>query len=145
LRPLKVSLSRQDIKPPRLVPGRFCFVPYHSGVVGQFDCGSPDRLELDRYRAHILVMVIPRKFWWNAVRYAVGAVMLVLFAYGAIRFGDGPISEYQGGYRSTRRVPHTAEEYRAYKIWEKTIFIVWPLGIAIGFLLQRTKPDGEDS
>jgi hypothetical protein len=90
-------------------------------------------------------MPVSPKFWWNAVRYVVSAIMLAVFVYGAARFSDGPISEYEGGYRSTHRIPHTAEEYRAYKIWEKTIFIVWPLGMAVGFLLQYTKPEGEDS
>jgi hypothetical protein len=89
-------------------------------------------------------MLVSAKFWWNAGRYVVSAIMLAVFIYGAARFSDGPIGEYQGGYHSTRGVPHTAEEYRAYKIWEKTIFIVWPLGIAIGFLLQYAKPKGED-
>jgi hypothetical protein len=112
---------------------------------GSVQLRQPYRLEFDQFRAHIRVMAISRKFRWNVARYALSAVMLTVFFYGAIRFADGPISEYQGGYRSTRGVPHSAEEYRDYKIWEKTIFIVWPIGMAIGFFLQRTKPDGEDS
>ena len=38
-------------------------------------------------------------------------------------------------YCSTRGQPHTADEYRAYKSWEKTIWIVWPLGMAALALL----------
>jgi hypothetical protein len=65
--------------------------------------------------------------------------MFVLFVYGVIRFSDGPISEYQGGYRSTRGVSHTAAEYRDYKSWEKILFIVWPPSLAIGFFVQRMR------
>jgi hypothetical protein len=74
--------------------------------------------------------------------YAVSIVMMVLFAYGAIRFYDGPISECATGYCSTHHQPHTASEYRAYKAWETTIFIVWPLGMAELFFLQRDKRKG---
>jgi hypothetical protein len=96
-------------------------------------------MEFPRFRAHIQAMAISRKFWWNAAACVVGAPMLVLLAYGWFRFPDGSISEYQGGYRSSRGFSHTAEEYRDYKSWEKTLLIVWPLGLAIGFVLQRTR------
>jgi hypothetical protein len=76
-----------------------------------------------------------------AASYVVPAVMLILFGYGAARFYDGPISECGSGYCSTRHQSHTAEDYRAYKAWEKTIFIVWPLGLAAIFFLRRGKGD----
>ena len=78
----------------------------------------------------------------SAAIWFVGVGMLLLFAYGAGRFHDGPISECGSGYCSTHRQPHTAEDYRAFKVWEKTIWIVWPLGLGALFLLQRAKrPD----
>jgi hypothetical protein len=69
--------------------------------------------------------------------YLVPAVMLIVFGYGAGRFSDGPISECASGYCSSRHFPHTAADYRAYKVWEKTIFIVWSLGLAALYFLQR--------
>ena len=94
---------------------------------------------------HIPDMLVSPKVWRQAARYVVGAIMAALFVYGAARFWDGPISEYEGGYRSTHRIAHTAAEYRDYKIWEKTILIVWPLGLLVGFLLRDTKRKGEVS
>jgi hypothetical protein len=38
----------------------------------------------------------------------------------------------------------TAADYRAYKAWEMTILIVWPLGLTALFLLQREKPKGSE-
>ena len=82
------------------------------------------------------------KFWRSVTLYVASAVMLVLFAYGAGRFYDGPIRECATGYCSTHGQPHTAADYRAYKAWEKTIFIVWPIGMVVLFLLQPHKPKG---
>jgi hypothetical protein len=80
------------------------------------------------------------KSWRTLAGYIVGVPMFVLFAYGAGRFSDGPISECGSGFCSSHHQPHSADDYRAYKAWEKIIFIVWPLGMAAGFLLQYTKP-----
>jgi len=72
--------------------------------------------------------------------------MMILFIYGASRFGDGPIRECatsnclphdcRSSYCSTRGYSHTADEYRAFKNWETAIFIVWPIGMAALALLR---------
>jgi hypothetical protein len=82
----------------------------------------------------------------HSARTIVSAIMPVLFAYGAGRFSDGPIGTCGSGYCSTRHLylPHTAADYRAYKAWEMTILIVWPLGLTALFLLQRAKPKGSE-
>lgn len=78
--------------------------------------------------------------------YAVAIPMMILFIYGAIRFGDGPIRECTTGnclphdcrsaYCSTRGHPHTADEYRAFKDWGTTILVVWPIGMVALALLR---------
>jgi hypothetical protein len=83
----------------------------------------------------------------HAIAYYVVAIpMMILFIYGASRFGDGPIRQCtndhclphdcRSAYCSTRGYPHTADEYRAFKNWEKAIFIVWPIGMAALALLR---------
>ena len=72
--------------------------------------------------------------------YCIGLVMVVLFVYGLIRYPDLPIRECPSGYCGRQGQPHTAAEYNAFKIWQRTLFIVWPIGMLIMLLLQRGKP-----
>jgi hypothetical protein len=75
-----------------------------------------------------------------ASTYIVSAIMLIMFGYGAVRFFDGAIDECGTSYCSSRRhLPKTAEDYRAYQAWEKTILIVWPLGVAALYFLRVDK------
>jgi hypothetical protein len=82
-------------------------------------------------------MAVSFKSLRHVASYAVPGMMLILFAYGAVRFHDGPINPDGNGYRSTHGIAHTADEYVAYKAWEKTAFVVWPLGMVALFFLQR--------
>jgi hypothetical protein len=67
--------------------------------------------------------------------------MVILMAYGATRFHDGPINQCGSGYCSTHGVAHTEDDYRAYKAFEKTAFVVWPLGMVALFFLQRRRDE----
>ena len=79
--------------------------------------------------------------------------MAALFIYGLGRFPDGPIHkcvpgtayavmQHPSGYCGKQGQPHTVEDYRAYEIWERTFFIVWPVGLASIAALRyvRRKP-----
>jgi hypothetical protein len=120
-------------------------VTVHCRWVGLIVANPP--LENTGCGTHIPVMALSLvRSWRSIARAIVSAVMLVLFAYGASRFSDGPIGTCGSGYCSTRHphLPHTAADYRAYKAWEMTILIVWPLGLTALFLLQREKPKGSE-
>jgi hypothetical protein len=70
----------------------------------------------------------------------VSFIMVIMLGYGGIRFFDGNIEECGSSYCSSRsHHPKTAEDYRAYKAWEKTILIVWPLGMAALYFLRVDK------
>ncbi|MEH6950796.1 hypothetical protein V4R08_05535 [Nitrobacter sp. NHB1] len=86
-------------------------------------------------------MAVSLKSLRRVASYAVPALMLVLLAYGASRFHDGPISPCASGYCSTHGLAHSADDYAAYKAWEKTAFVIWPLGMVALFFLQRGKGD----
>jgi hypothetical protein len=101
------------------------------------------RVANGRAGAHIWNMAISAlNSWRTTTVYIVSAMLLALFLYGCGRFYDGPISECASGYCSTHGQLHTAADYRAYKAWGTTIWIVWPIGIAALFFLQRSKPKG---
>jgi|tagenome__1003787_1003787.scaffolds.fasta_scaffold20970498_2 hypothetical protein len=88
-------------------------------------------------------MLSVSKSWRSIAARVVSLLTLIVFVYGAGRFYDGPISECSTGYCSTRHQPHTAAEYRDYKAWERTILIMWPLGMAALFLLNRKSKGSE--
>jgi predicted secreted protein len=76
----------------------------------------------------------------RSLSYCIALVMVVLFVYGLIRYPDLPIRDCPSGYCGRQGQPHTAAEYNAFKIWQTTLFIVWPIGMLIMLLLQRGKP-----
>src|SRR5258707_15532677 len=76
----------------------------------------------------------------RSLSYCIGLVMVVLFVYGLIRYPDLPIRECPSGYCGRQGQPHTAAEYNAFKIWQTTLFIVWPIGMLTLLLLQRGGP-----
>jgi len=73
----------------------------------------------------------------------IGLVMVVLFVYGLIRYPDLPIRECPSGYCGRQGQPHTAAEYNAFKIWQTTLFIVWPIGMLISFFCSAENPKGK--
>lgn len=72
---------------------------------------------------------------------AVGLLMLGLFAYTIARFPNGPVFPCGGAYCTARTpgVIWSAEEYRAYKEWERVMFFTWPLGLLVLYLLNRSE------
>jgi len=63
--------------------------------------------------------------------------------YGLVHFPDAPIQpcgpDHFCGKRDT---PHTREEYDAFRLWEKVIFLSWPFGMASGFFLRSRSRAG---
>jgi hypothetical protein len=71
--------------------------------------------------------------------YVIVIGMGTIFLYGAVRFRNAPIHECATGYCGKQGQPHTVADYRAFSVWETTFFIVWPLGLAVLYFLQRDK------
>ncbi len=86
--------------------------------------------------------------------------MAALFIYGMGRFPDGPIHkcvvsrgyaiiQHPSGYCGKQGQPHTAEDYRIFEVWEETLFVTWPIGLAALFALrkmqQKRRSEAEDS
>jgi hypothetical protein len=74
--------------------------------------------------------------------YIIGVVMVVLFAYGLIRYPDLPIRECSSGYCGRQGQSHTSAEYRAFNAWQITLMIGWPIGMAAMLFLQHEKLKG---
>lgn len=70
------------------------------------------------------------------------AVMAAVFILGLALYPDNPIHpcDGPGGYCGKQGQPHTVANYNGFRLWERTILIVWPLGF-LGFgLLQIGRP-----
>lgn len=59
--------------------------------------------------------------------------------YGIYNFPDAPIRKTAGGYAGKGGKPHTQEDYEAFILWEKAMFIVFPSGFTLGFAFAITE------
>ena len=68
-------------------------------------------------------------------------VMGTVFFYGWFKFPDAPISECAGptGFCGKQGQPHSFSDYHQFDIWQTSMFVVWPLGMLIAFLLNRKR------
>jgi hypothetical protein len=58
--------------------------------------------------------------------------------YGAYNFPDAPIRQVEGGYVGKGGKPHTPEDFKAFILWEKAMFITFPLAFVLGFAFAIT-------
>lgn len=63
------------------------------------------------------------------------AFMFVMLLGGAVRFPDWPIEECPTGYCG-KWARHSYEDFRLYVIWNKAMFIGWPVGLLLMGLLN---------
>ncbi len=73
--------------------------------------------------------------------YCVAVLMMALLLYGFVRFPDAPLHICPSGYCGKQGQPHTLSEYSDFRVWERTLFICWPIGMVTLFLLQRWTRD----
>lgn len=67
-------------------------------------------------------------------------VLFMTLGYGLFNFTDAPISEClksDTGYCGKAGQPHTLEEYNSYKKWEVFLFVIWPVGLTLLFLINK--------
>ena len=73
-----------------------------------------------------------------------GAVML----YGAFTWRYAPIRQVNGQYVDKRGAAHTAEDYRRFVLWERSMFVMGFGGIAVGLVggvvgkLRKSRAEG---
>ena len=81
--------------------------------------------------------------------YLIMAATISWFAWGIIKFPDAPIhlcdsatdflySDHPIGFCGKQGQSHTAEDFRLYDIWQRTILWIWMPGIVAISLLRAT-------
>ena len=77
----------------------------------------------------------------------VALVMMSVFYYGWFKYPDAPIHECSGptGFCGKQGQPHTALEFQQFEIWQTSLFVIWPMGMLIVFLINRKRPDNTES
>ena len=82
--------------------------------------------------------------------YLIMAAMISWFAWGMIKFPDAPIhlcdsatdylySNHLNGFCGKQGQSHTAEDFRLFDIWQRTLLWIWMPGIAVIALLRATE------
>jgi hypothetical protein len=59
--------------------------------------------------------------------------------YGAYNFPDAPFKQTGAGYAGKTGKPHTREEFEAFILWQRAMFIVFPAAFVLGFACATTK------
>ncbi len=84
----------------------------------------------------------------------VGVIMVVMMTWlggGIFLYPDDPIERcdshadyyykvHPDGYCGKQGQNHTEADFRRFNIWEHTLWVIWPLGMGLGWLLQRQPP-----
>ena len=70
--------------------------------------------------------------------YVIGALMLAVLIYGSVQFYDPAFRECANGY-FCKVGNHTADEYRAFRVWQPAVLIGWPIGMGVMIFLQRNR------
>ena len=76
--------------------------------------------------------------------YLVAGWCLLVFAFGLFSFPDAPFKPCtaEAGYCGKTGQPHTKSEYEAQVLWERTLLVSWPFGIAAAIYLSRLRRRG---
>jgi hypothetical protein len=74
------------------------------------------------------------------VAFAILALMACVFQFGYVRFPDAPIGPCGvDRYCGKQGQPHTADAFTSYRRWERTMFVVWPVGMLAIFVVRRLR------
>jgi hypothetical protein len=60
---------------------------------------------------------------------------VVLMLYGLINYPSAPIRQVNEKFLDKQKNEYTVEEFRAFKIWETTLFVYWFGCIGGGFIV----------
>ena len=58
---------------------------------------------------------------------------VVVGVYGVYKFPDAPIRQTAGGYAGKRGKPRTREDFEAFVLWERAMFVTFPVAFVSGF------------
>ena len=75
-----------------------------------------------------------------ALTIAAALLAVATMVYGIYHFPDAPIRPTAGGYVGKGGKPHTREDFEAFVLWGKAMFIVFPAVFVLGFAFGVTEP-----
>lgn len=80
----------------------------------------------------------------KALTFILLGTMLGVFAYGLIRYPDGPIHPCGvGHYCGKQGQPHTREQYLAFERWQTALFYMWAPGMLGLYFLNKKEWDAK--
>lgn len=77
-----------------------------------------------------------RPAWLKALNFAGIALVVIaalILAFGAFKWPDGPIRWTEDGLVGKTGLPHTVEDYEMFTLWERWLFISFPLAFVVSF------------
>jgi hypothetical protein len=78
--------------------------------------------------------------WRRNASVVIGTMMLILFGYGLVRFPDAPLHTcVDHGYCGKQGQPHTQGELETFEIWQNALFLIWPIGMVVLYVLNRDR------
>lgn len=78
---------------------------------------------------------------WRVVLQLVMVCAIVTFIAGIVMFYDAPIAPRAGGFAGKWGTPHSEAHYRAFKLWETAIAVLWPAMFGLIALRAAFQPD----
>ena len=70
----------------------------------------------------------------NFIGVALVIIAALILAFGAFKWPDAPIRQAPGGFVGKTGIAHTHEDYELFKIWEKSLFVSFPLAFAVNII-----------
>ena len=72
--------------------------------------------------------------WQRALNFICVALVIIaalILAFGAFKWPDAPIRQSDGGFVGKTGLAHTREDYELFMLWEKSLFVSFPLAFAV--------------
>ncbi|HEX5735583.1 MAG TPA: hypothetical protein VF131_22340 [Blastocatellia bacterium] len=70
----------------------------------------------------------------NFIGVALVIIAALILAFGAFKWPDAPIRQAAGGFVGKTGIAHTSEDYELFKLWEKALFVSFPLAFAVNII-----------
>lgn len=83
-----------------------------------------------------------RPGWQRALNFIGVALVIIaalILAFGAFKWPDAPIRHSDGGFVGKTGIAHTREDYELFKLWEKSLFVSFPLAFAVNIIAAVAK------
>src|SRR5690349_10960002 len=78
---------------------------------------------------------------WRIITQVVIVCAIITFLAGIIAFYDAPIAPRGGGFMGKWGIPHSEAHYHAFKLWETSILVLWPVMFSLIGLRAAFQPE----